>query len=231
MSSHKWNQRPSALRAILPLLVVAVMGLACAPLPAAPAPTPVSLTVSEVTAAPAKAELDLANLSPGIPDPPEPVVVTFASWVGGGAAWQNLAKQFHELHPNITIEFHDVPFEEIRTKLLAQVAAGNPPDVAYMDASTTSEFASRNALIALDDFIAMSKAVDPDDYVEAFLQTAIYEGKIYGLPIDGESTGLFYRTDLFAEAGIEKAPETWEEFEEAAARFLSPQPADHPGCL
>ncbi len=218
--------KPSVLRAILTALVVLVMGVACAPqaaAPAAPAPTTAPEAAAPPAAAPAEGGIDLANLSPEIPDPTEPVVVTFASWVGGGAAWQNLAEQFHELHPNITIEFHDVPFEEIRTKLLTQVAAGNPPDVAYMDASTTSEFASRNALIALDDFIAMSKAVDPNDYVEAFLQTAIYEGKIYGLPIDGESTGLFYRTDLFAEAGIEKAPETWEEFEEAAARLTIPE--------
>lgn len=102
----------------------------------------------------------LADLSPGIPDPSEPTVVTFASWVGGGQTWLNLAEQFHELHPNITIEFQDVPFEEIRTKLLTQVAANNPPDVAYMDASSVGEFAARNALVNLDDFIAGSNAID-----------------------------------------------------------------------
>lgn len=162
------------------------------------------------------------DFSPTIPDPSEPVVVTFASWVGGGQAWQLLAEQFHEAHPNITIEFQDVPFEEMRTKLLTQVAANNPPDVAYMDSSSVSEFASRNALVNLDDYIAASSAVDPKDYVEAFIGSATYEGHIYGLPIDGESTGLFYRTDLFEAAGIGGPPTTWDEFLAAAQALTVP---------
>jgi multiple sugar transport system substrate-binding protein len=178
---------------LLSMVLALLAGCVDVPDPAAPAePAPGS------DAAPAEVpEVDpaLANLSPSIPDPSEPTVVTFASWVGGGQTWQNLAEQFHELHPNITIEFQDVPFEEIRTKLLTQVAANNPPDVAYMDASAVGEFAARNALVNLDDFIAASNAVDPDDYADAFRASATVEGQMYGLPIDGESTGLFYRTD------------------------------------
>jgi ABC-type glycerol-3-phosphate transport system substrate-binding protein len=44
-----------------------------------------------------------------------------------------------------------------------------------------------------------------------------YEDKMWGLPMGGETTGLFYRTDMFEKAGIDSPPETWEEFEEAAA--------------
>lgn len=169
--------------------------------------------------------LDLGNLSPGIPAPEEPVTVSFASWVGSGATWQMLAEQFHELYPNITIEFQDVPFEEIRTRLLTQVAANNPPDAAYMDAVTISEFASRGALTNLDSYIAESQAVSVDDYVPAFLNAVQYEGSIYGLPITGETTGLFYRTDLFEEAGLDPndPPATWEEFRAAAEALTDPE--------
>ena len=165
--------------------------------------------------------LDLANLSPDIPDPSEPVVVTFVSWVGGSPAWQGLAEQFTKLHPNITIEFQDVPAEEMRTKLLAQVAANNTPDTAYMDAGTVAEFASRNALVPLDDYISKSITIDPNDYVPAFLQAVKYQDQIFGLPIDGESTGLFYRTDRFEEAGLDpnKPPTTWAELEEYAQKL------------
>lgn len=243
MTGTKRNRKPSATLVVLALLLIVAMVGACAPAPAAPEETeappaepPAEPTEAPEEAAPAAEEPAeepveepageegpaLANLSPEIPDPSEPVVVTFASWVGGSPTWQNLAEQFHELHPNITIEFHDVPFEEMRTKLLTQVAANNPPDVAYVDASTTGEFASRNALVALDDYIALSSAVDPDDYVEAFMLSTQYEGKTYGLPIDGESTGLFYRTDLFAEAGISEPPKTWDEFLDAAQKLTIP---------
>jgi multiple sugar transport system substrate-binding protein len=167
-------------------------------------------------------ELDLGNLSPNIPAPTDPVTITFASWVGGGGDWQALAAQFQELYPNITIEFQDVPFEEIRTKLLTQVAANNPPDAAYLDLSTIGEFGSRGALTELNVFIEQSNAIDLDDYVSAFMQSVMYEGGVYGLPIRSETTGLFYRTDLFEAAGIENPPTTWEEFREDAELLTNP---------
>jgi multiple sugar transport system substrate-binding protein len=85
------------------------------------------------------------------------------------------------------------------------------------------DFASRNALLEFGPYAEKSTAVKVDDYVDAFLNAAIWEDKLYGLPYDGESTGLFYRTDLFEAAGIDKAPETWEEFEEAAAALTDPE--------
>ena len=229
----------SVVCVLLAMLFVVTASVGCAQPTPAPQPTqapvekpteppsPEPTTPSEPTAeAPQEtpaAGLDLANLSPGVPEPKEPVVVTFASWVGGGQGWQTLAKQFHELHPNITIEFQDVPFEEIRDKLLTQVAANNPPDVAYLDASAVGDFASRNALVNLDPYIELSTAVDPEDYVEAFLTSAMHEGSIYGLPIDAETTGLFYRTDLFAEAGITEPPATWDDFLAAAKKLTIPE--------
>jgi ABC-type glycerol-3-phosphate transport system substrate-binding protein len=163
------------------------------------------------------------NFSPEIPDPEEPVVITFASWVYG-EAWQTLADEFHAIHPNITVEFVDVPFEEMHDLLLTKVAANNPPDTAYVDGSIPTEFGSRNALVPLDDFVSKSTVIDLNDYVPAFLQPASWEDRLYGLPIDGESTGLFYRTDCFEEAGLDpnRPPQTWEEFEEYAAAMTDP---------
>lgn len=175
--------------------------------------------LQDATAEPA----DLSNLSPGITVPDEQITVTFASWVGGGEDWQKLAAQFHELYPNITIEFQDVPFEEIRTKLLTQVAANNPPDAAYLGTETIGEFASRNALANLDDYISQSSAIDITDYVPSFLQATTFENSVYGLPIRAETTGLFYRTDLFEAAGIDHPPTTWDEFLEDAAKLTVPE--------
>jgi multiple sugar transport system substrate-binding protein len=101
-------------------------------------------------------------------------------------------------------------------RLTTQIAGGNPPDVVFLDQSAVVDFSSRNALVDLTPYVEQSAAVKPDDYVEAFISAVRYEGGMYGLPIDGESTGLFYRTDLFDAAGVAGAPTTWEEFEAAA---------------
>lgn len=161
-------------------------------------------------------QLDLANLSPEIPEPTEPVTVTFASWVNETPMMALLRDNFQELHPNITIEFQGVPAEEMDSRLTTQVAGGNPPDSVYLDMSSVVDYASRNALVDLGPYIEKSTAVKRDDYIGAFLESVLWEDRMYGLPYDGESTGLFYRTDLFEAAGIAEPPKTWDELQAAA---------------
>jgi ABC-type glycerol-3-phosphate transport system substrate-binding protein len=169
-------------------------------------------------ASPAAVEqLDLANLSPGIADPAAPVTISFSSWhTANSPVFETLRTQFQELHPNIAVDFEDVPAEEATDRLTTRIAGGNPPDVAFMDQSAVVDFASRNALLDLSPYAAQSAAVIVDDYVPAFLEAALWEEKLFGLPMSGETTGLFFRTDLFEAAGITAAPTTWEEFEAAA---------------
>src|SRR5215216_2346092 len=106
-------------------------------------------------------------------------------------------------------------------KLLAQIAAGNPPDTAYVSDWMTGALAQNDGLIALDDYIAKSTIIDINDYVPAFLQPARVNDVQYGLPFASETTGLFYRTDRFEEVGLDPnhPPETWEEFQEYAEKL------------
>jgi multiple sugar transport system substrate-binding protein len=157
-----------------------------------------------------------------VPEPTEPVTISFSSWIGEEPGMQTLLKKFQEAHPNITVELQNVPAEQANQKLTTQIAAGNPPDVAYLDASTVASFASRSALVDLDNYASRSDVVDPADYVEAFATFTRFEDSMYGLPFDGESTAMFYRTDLFAAAGIAAPPTTWEEFEDAARALTKP---------
>jgi multiple sugar transport system substrate-binding protein len=120
-------------------------------------------------------ELDLANLSPGIPDPTEPVTISFSSWhTANSPVFESLRNQFQELHPNITVEFEDVPAEEATDRLTTRIAGGNPPDIAFMDQSAVVDFASRNALVDLSPYAEQSAAVVVEDYVQAFLQAALW---------------------------------------------------------
>jgi multiple sugar transport system substrate-binding protein len=150
------------------------------------------------------------------------VEITFSSWIGQEPTIKKMAEEFHKENPDITIKFQNVPAEESAQKLTTQIAGGNPPDAAFVDASTVAGFASRGALVNLDDRISKSDVVDPDDYVDAFKTFTTFEDSMYGLPFDGESTALFYRTDLFEAAGITAPPTTWEEFEEAAKKLTQP---------
>ena len=50
---------------------------------------------------------------------------------------------------------------------------------------------------------------------------AYYDGKIYGIPFTRQVIGYFYNKDLFAQAGIEKPAETWDEFFEQCDKLLA----------
>jgi multiple sugar transport system substrate-binding protein len=157
-----------------------------------------------------------------VKDPTSPVEITFASWVGKEPGMKDLYKKFQAEHPNITVKFVNIPAEGASQKLTTQIAGGNPPDAAYLDAGTTADFASRGALVNLDNYVKRTPEQKPDDYVPAFKGSAEFEGSLYALPMDGESTGLFYRTDMFEAAGITEPPKTWEEFEAAAQKLTDP---------
>jgi multiple sugar transport system substrate-binding protein len=157
-----------------------------------------------------------------VPEPKSPVTVTFSSWVGTTPAMQKLADNFHKLHPNITIQFQDVTADNSQQKITTQIAGGNPPDAAFVDAGAVAGFAGREAIVNLDDYISRSAWVKPSAYVPAFKQFVTYKGSMYGLPFEGESTSMFYNKDMFAAAGITHPPTTWAELQADAAKLTNP---------
>ena len=114
-------------------------------------------------------KLDLSTLSPSIKDPSSPVTITYQTWQDfSKGSLPALAAQFHKKHPNITIKFENVPAEQAGQVLTTRIAGKNAPDVAYVNASDTADYAARGALVDLADYIGRSDVVKPDDYVEAF---------------------------------------------------------------
>jgi multiple sugar transport system substrate-binding protein len=156
-----------------------------------------------------------------VEDPTEPTTVSFFSWVGNQPEMKKVAAEFHQEHPTITIKFENVPAEQAPQVLTTRIAGNNAPDVAFVNASDVADYASRGAAVDLTDYIDRSDVVEPDDYVDAFKTFVTYQDKMWGLPVDGETTGLFYRTDMFKAAGIDGPPETWEEFEADAAALTN----------
>jgi ABC-type glycerol-3-phosphate transport system substrate-binding protein len=162
------------------------------------------------------------NLGKGqgpVKDPTSPQTVTFFSWVGNQPQMKKMAADFHKQHPNITIKFENAPAESAGQVLSTRIAGNNAPDVAYVNASDTADYASRGALVDLDNYMSRSDVVKPDDYVDGFKTFVTWDDKMWGLPFDGETTGLFYRTDLFKAAGIDAPPKTWDEFQADAEKL------------
>lgn len=86
-------------------------------------------------------------------------------------------------------------------RFLALVAAGNAPDVVYLDRQKVGEYAARGALLPLDACIANAK-IDVAQYRKPALQEVTYDGHVYGIPEFYDNRTLIVNDDAAKEAGV-----------------------------
>lgn len=115
------------------------------------------------------------------------------------------AEEFSKIHPNISIEYEPVSPVDARGKIELDGPAGVGADI----------FAAPHdhigALITGGHILTHNYPNFTDDFVDAAVTAASYEGKIYGYPIAIETYALFYNKDIF-----KTPPKTWEEIEKFA---------------
>lgn len=178
------------------ILMAAVMLNACGPSPATPTEPP-----EEEAAAPVEEESSEEEV----------VTLTWAFWGSPEEAvtHQTVADAFMAEHPNIKIETWNEPWNDYFTKIQTLWASGDPevvPDVLFL--WPTPRYAAEGVLENLDPWIEETN-YDLDDYWPALLESARYNGSVYGLPRDIAVEVLYYNKDIFDEVGVEYPNENW----------------------
>jgi multiple sugar transport system substrate-binding protein len=93
-------------------------------------------------------------------------------------------------------------------KLATQAAGRNLPDVIQMDYRFIFEYARRQQLAALDDFVGGQLALD--DFDPNQLESGKVDGALYGVSMGANSMTHVYNQKLIGELGIELPdPTTW----------------------
>jgi len=139
-------------------------------------------------------------------------------------AQEEALAKFKEIYPDIDVKFTVFPYNEYRDKLLIAAAAGNPPDISVVDQIWNPEFSAADFIIPLDDYVANSATVKKDYYFAGAWDSALYKGKLYGIPFDVGVWALnYYNKAFFKDAGLdpEKPPVTWDEFYETGKKMTS----------
>lgn len=119
------------------------------------------------------------------------------------------AKDFSQAYPWITVEtIPDSGYE----KLIVLLAAGDLGDIIWLSTGvgTFFEFASLGHLMALDDLVNRDK-YDLKQFYPRAIDTARFEGKLYGLPslLHPSHLGLFYNVNLFELSGVRPPSSDW----------------------
>ncbi|GAA3641773.1 sugar ABC transporter substrate-binding protein [Microbacterium awajiense] len=141
----------------------------------------------------------------------EPVEILFWSWLPN---IQTTIDLFEEAHPNITVNLENVGAgQEQYTKMQNAIDAGSGgPDVAQVTYDAIASFAITGALADIE----QSTDADLDDiFLSGVLQNVRVDGTTYGVPQDFGPGVLYYREDVFTDAGVE-VPETWDDYAVAA---------------
>lgn len=132
--------------------------------------------------------------------------------------------EFQEKYPDITIQDESINDSNgFTNQFKTDIASGNVADIIqWPGVSIMKQYADTGVFLDLTDLIA--ETPDIKDNVDATLLNMMELSPVgtpgtYALPINNQMETFYYNKDLFAQAGIEKAPETWDEFFEACDKL------------
>lgn len=128
--------------------------------------------------------------------------------------FQEYVEMYNEMQDEIYINEEYVSRDDLLTQYAIGAVSGELPDIAMVDGPDHAAYAAMGIFVDITDYF---EAWDDNEYLDGPISSCMYDGKVYGLPFASNCLGLFYNEDMFAEAGVTEAPETWEELEEIAA--------------
>jgi multiple sugar transport system substrate-binding protein len=113
-----------------------------------------------------------------------------------------------------------VPFSDLYQKILTDAATGtNAFDAWVFAPQWMVDYITPGYMEDLTDRIKADQAIQWDDIAPFFRNfSAMYNGRIYTIPLDGDFHMVYYRTDLLEQEGMQP-PATWEDYLNIAAFF------------
>ncbi|MDM8322305.1 extracellular solute-binding protein [Bifidobacterium pullorum] len=135
----------------------------------------------------------------------------------GRQYWEDFAAAFESEHEGVTVQIEAIQNEDFEGKLTtAMQDLGSGPDVFMtLGGQKDQDMIDAGQLMDLTDKISDTVKTQ----MAASLDSATYDGKIYGVPTTVQPGGIWYSKDLFAQAGITEAPTTWEELMDACQKL------------
>ncbi|WP_235162477.1 ABC transporter substrate-binding protein [Sediminibacillus terrae] len=133
---------------------------------------------------------------------------------------QEVIPQFEEEHPDVNVKLAPLEVNEgdyfAKVSLLLQ-SENTAPDIVTEDTFMVNSDASAGYLEPLDERI---EGWDEWDSITENVKNGVIaqDGKVYGVPYNTDSRGLWYNKELLKEAGVEVPwePKTWDDILAAA---------------
>jgi raffinose/stachyose/melibiose transport system substrate-binding protein len=133
-----------------------------------------------------------------------------------GAVVEQINAEFKAANPGVEIVTESYPDQPYQQKIKIYATAKQLPDVfKYWSFSTLLKPMVDGKFVMELDKAAFAKF----GYVAGSLETNMYGGKLYGIPVSGDVWVVYYNKKLFADAGVKAPPKTVEELLDLAPKF------------
>ena len=114
----------------------------------------------------------------------------------------------------VTVNFQIMPWQELGTKLIAAVQAGNPPDCSRVNLYHLKMILPADGLSSLDPYLAKSFTEEErKDFLVDFTPAMVVNNSKASMQLETIPKAMFIRKDWLAKAGLQ-APKTWAELVE-----------------
>ena len=141
--------------------------------------------------------------------PTSGIVIDFWGFGREGEVAQQLMPEFEAEHPGVHVHVQQIPWTAAHEKLLTAYVGHASPDVAQLGNTWVPEYVALGALIPLDSLIRLTPSISALDYFPGIWATNVLGDTAFGIPWYVDTRLLFYRKDLFAQAGFSTPPATW----------------------
>lgn len=157
--------------------------------------------------------------------------IVVGGWPSGDKAFEAIIPEFNKKYPDVKVTLQFQKNADHHNKLLTALAAGTgAPDVAMVEAGYIGKYRDKKGFVNLLDNPYNAGRFEQDIVDYKYQMAVSLDGKqMIGLPWDIGPLSLYYRRDIFKEAGlpddpaeVQKLLSTWEGYMSAARKVSVP---------
>ncbi len=150
--------------------------------------------------------------------------------------FSEIIADYRVIHPNISITYRKLRPEEFEEELLNALAEDRGPDIFSIQNTDLTQWLvkieplppttqmayqvtkkslglKQETVVEIRETTSLTPGKIKDSFLDTVYQDIVTADKIYGLPLSVDTLVMYYNRDLFNNAGIPLAPNTWEELQ------------------
>jgi multiple sugar transport system substrate-binding protein len=204
--NRTWRGKMSRSTSLKVLVLVGTLAIVVGACSSTATNAPASAAPGE-SQAPAESQAPSAAADPCGTEP-----ITLNIWGGYpevDPVYKAAGEEFTKLHPNVSFTVFSTDLRGFEQKLTTAIPSGTAGDVVVRTTNFLARFIDEDLLQPLPE--DLKTAITTAGYHPAVLADNNYKDNYWGLPIFTGGTGVYYNTDMYAEAGITEAPKTFQD--------------------